>query len=209
MREEPLRLLAGVVASALAKSADTDQWPDLRARVVAVLAPTLVDVVSARLDEARRRVVTAPGVRLEQARAEFTTEWRGSIHTMLWQQPEAATSLREVLNAVSPRLPRVTGEGEAVPHAAAYAVHQTGREQAGRNQAGRGQAGRGQAGRGQAGRGQAGWDQAGRDQAGRGGVGWDQAGRGGTGREQVGREQVGRARVRLDQVGRGRGTAAR
>ncbi len=103
-------MLAGTVASALAKALDTDLWADLRARVAAVLAPTLFELVSAQLDEARSRVVAAPRVRLEQARAEFTMEWRGSIHTMLWQHPEAAASLREVLNAVSPDLPRGAGE---------------------------------------------------------------------------------------------------
>ncbi|WP_433266314.1 hypothetical protein ACQPZF_40530 [Actinosynnema sp. CS-041913] len=127
MREDPLRMLAGAVASALAKAVDTNLWADLRTGVAAVLAPTLFDVVSARLEEARIRVVTAPPIRLEQARAEFTTEWRGSIHTMLWQHPEAATSLREVLNAVSPDLPRVAGEDCFVHHAVAH-VYQAGRD---------------------------------------------------------------------------------
>ncbi|MEU4806697.1 hypothetical protein [Actinosynnema sp. NPDC023587] len=116
MREEPLRVLAGAVAGALAKAVDTDLWVDLRAGVAAVLAPTLAEFVSARLDEARVRVVGAPAVRLELARAEFTTEWRGSIHTMLWQHPEAADPLRAVLNAVSPALPRVAGESGVVQH---------------------------------------------------------------------------------------------
>lgn len=121
-------MLAGAVASALAKAVDTELWADLRAGVAGVLAPTLFDLVSARLDDARSRVVAAPPVRLEQARAEFTTEWRGSIHTMLWQQPEAAASLREVLNAVSPALPRVAGEGGVVQHVAAYSIHQAGQD---------------------------------------------------------------------------------
>ncbi|MFJ6670781.1 hypothetical protein ACIQMJ_06690 [Actinosynnema sp. NPDC091369] len=110
MREEPLRLLAGAAAGALATVADTEQWPELRARVAAVLAPDQVDLVSARLDEARRRLVAVPRVRLELARAEFTTEWRGSIHTMLWERPEAAAPLRAVLHDVSPALPRVVGD---------------------------------------------------------------------------------------------------
>ncbi|WP_077010848.1 hypothetical protein [Saccharothrix sp. ALI-22-I] len=105
-REEPLRLLAGAAAGALATVVDTEQWPDLRARVAAVLAPELFDLVSARMEEARRRLVAVPRVRLELARAEFTTEWRGSIHTMLWERPEAAGPLRAVLHDVSPALPR-------------------------------------------------------------------------------------------------------
>ncbi len=110
MREEPLRLLAGAAAGALAAVADTEQWPDLRTRVAAVLAPDLVDVVSARMDEARRRLVAVPRARLELARAEFTTEWRGSIHTMLWERPEAAGPLRAVLHEVGPALPRVVDD---------------------------------------------------------------------------------------------------
>ncbi|PSL55046.1 hypothetical protein B0I31_1053 [Saccharothrix carnea] len=110
MREEPLRLLAGAAAGALATVADTEQWPALRTRVAAVLAPDLADLVSARMDDARRRLVAAPRVRLELARAEFTTEWRGSIHTMLWERPEAAGPLRAVLHDVSPALPRVVGD---------------------------------------------------------------------------------------------------
>lgn len=106
MREQPLRLLAGAAAGALATVADTEQWPDLRARVAAALAPDLVDLVSARMDEARSRLVAVPRARLELARAEFTTEWRGSIHTMLWERPEAAGPLRAVLHDVSPALPR-------------------------------------------------------------------------------------------------------
>lgn len=110
MREEPLRLLAGAAAGALATAADTEQWSDLRARVAAVLAPDLSDLVSARLDEARHRLVSVPRVRLELARAEFTTEWRGSIHAMLWERPEAARPLRAVLHEVGPVLPRVAGD---------------------------------------------------------------------------------------------------
>ncbi|WP_367134352.1 hypothetical protein [Saccharothrix sp. HUAS TT1] len=106
MREEPLRLLAGATAGALATVVDTEQWPDLRTRVAAVLAPELADLVSARMDEARSRLVAVPRVRLEPARAEFTTEWRGCIHTMLWERPEAAGPLRAVLRDVSPALPR-------------------------------------------------------------------------------------------------------
>ena len=49
-------------------------------------------------------------MRLELARAEFTTEWRGSIHTMLWERPEAAGPLRAVLHDVSPALPRAAGD---------------------------------------------------------------------------------------------------
>jgi soluble lytic murein transglycosylase-like protein len=110
VREEPLRLLAGAAAGALATVADTEQWPDLRARVAAVLAPGLVDLVSARMDEARRRLVAVPPARRELARAEFTTEWRGSIHAMLWERPEAAGPLRAVLHDVSPGLPRAVGD---------------------------------------------------------------------------------------------------
>lgn len=109
MREEPLRLLAGAAAGALAGAVDTEQWPDVRARVVAVLAPDLFELVSARLDEARLRLVGAPRVRLEHARAEFTTEWRGSIHAMLWERPEAAGPLRAVLHEVGPAVPRLSG----------------------------------------------------------------------------------------------------
>jgi hypothetical protein len=105
VREEPLRLLAGAAAGALATVVDTEQWPDLRTRVAAVLAPDLVDVVSARMDEARLRLVAVPRVRLELARAEFTTEWRGSI-----QRPEAAGPLRAVLHDVGPALPRVAAD---------------------------------------------------------------------------------------------------
>jgi hypothetical protein len=119
VREEPLRLLAGAAAGALATVVDTEQWPDLRTRVAAVLAPDLVEVVSARMDEARRRLVAVPRVRLELARAEFTTEWRGSIHTMLWERPEAAGPLRAVLHDVSPALPRVAGDFGAVTGAMA------------------------------------------------------------------------------------------
>jgi soluble lytic murein transglycosylase-like protein len=107
VREQPLRLLAGAAAGALATVADTEQWPDLRTRVAAALAPDLVDLVSARMDEARSRLVAVPRARLELARAEFTTEWRGSIHTMLWERPEAAGPLRAVLHDVGPALPRV------------------------------------------------------------------------------------------------------
>ncbi|MCC8248976.1 hypothetical protein [Saccharothrix luteola] len=107
MREQPLRLLAGAAAGALATVADTEQWSDLRTRVAAALAPDLVDLVSARMDEARSRLVAVPRARLELARAEFTTEWRGSIHTMLWERPEAAGPLRAVLHDLGPALPRV------------------------------------------------------------------------------------------------------
>ncbi|MFI9006967.1 hypothetical protein ACIGNX_07025 [Actinosynnema sp. NPDC053489] len=110
MREEPLRLLAGAAAGALAAVADSEQWSDVRTRVAAVLAPDLADLVSARLDEARGRLVAAPRVRLDLARAEFTTEWRGSIHTMLWERPEAARPLRAVLHEVGPALPRTVGD---------------------------------------------------------------------------------------------------
>ncbi|WP_041315665.1 hypothetical protein [Saccharothrix espanaensis] len=138
MREEPLRMLAGAVASALAKAVDTDLWADLRARVAAVLAPTLFDLVSAHLDEARGRVVGAPAVRLELARAEFTTEWRGSIHTMLWQHPEAAGPLRAVLHAVSPALPRVAGESGVVQHSGAHhsGAHHSGAHHSGTHHSG-------------------------------------------------------------------------
>ncbi|NUT52520.1 MAG: hypothetical protein HOV94_35315 [Saccharothrix sp.] len=110
MREEPLRLLAGATAGALATAVETEQWPDLRSRVAAVLAPDLVDVVSARMDEARRRLVAVPRAQRPLARAEFATEWRGSIHTMLWSRPEAAGPLRAVLHDVSPGLPRVVAD---------------------------------------------------------------------------------------------------
>lgn len=106
VHEEPLRLLAGAAAGALAEAADTELWPRLRVRMATVLAPQLSDVVGARMDEARQRLVAVPKVRLELARAEFTTEWRGSIHTMLWQRPEAAGPLRAVLHEVGPDLPR-------------------------------------------------------------------------------------------------------
>ncbi|WP_447004733.1 hypothetical protein ACRAKI_34985 [Saccharothrix isguenensis] len=110
MREEPLRLLAGAAAGALATAVDTEQWPDLRARVAAAVAPGLSELVSAQLDEARRRLVAVPRGRLEPARAEFATEWRGSIHAMLWERPEAAGPLRAVLDEVSPALPRSHGD---------------------------------------------------------------------------------------------------
>jgi hypothetical protein len=110
VREEPLRLLAGAAAGALVTAVDTEQWPDLRARVAAVVAPGLSDLVSARLDEARRRLVAVPRVRLDLARSEFATEWRGSIHAMLGEHPEAAGPLRAVLAEVSPDLPRTAGD---------------------------------------------------------------------------------------------------
>ncbi|MBY8849687.1 hypothetical protein [Saccharothrix longispora] len=106
MREEPLRLLAGATAGALAGAVDTELWPDLRTRVAAVLAPTRCELVGERMEEARSRLVAVPRVRLERARAEFTTEWRGSIHTMLRERPEAARALRAVLHDVGPGLPR-------------------------------------------------------------------------------------------------------
>ncbi|QFZ23689.1 hypothetical protein [Saccharothrix syringae] len=110
MREEPLRLLAGAAAGALAEAADTELWPRLRVRMATVLAPQSSEVVSDRMDEARRRLVAVPRVRMGVARAEFTTEWRGSIHTMLWQRPEAAGPLRAVLHEVSPGLPRAAAD---------------------------------------------------------------------------------------------------
>ncbi|GAA1314977.1 hypothetical protein [Saccharothrix xinjiangensis] len=110
VREEPLRLLAGAAAGALAGAADTELWAQLRVRMAAVLAPQLTELVSDRMDAARQRLVAVPRVRLELARAEFTTEWRGSIHAMLWQRPEAAGPLRAVLHEVSPGLPRPAAE---------------------------------------------------------------------------------------------------
>lgn len=131
MPDEALRMLAGAVASALAKAADTGLWHDLRTSVATTLAPRRAALVGALLDEARCRLVAAPRVRREQARAEFTTEWRGSIHTMLWERPEAAGMLRAILTAVSPALPRVAGEGGVVQHAVALGetrAHRTGRD---------------------------------------------------------------------------------
>ncbi|MFC6091344.1 hypothetical protein Q5530_02580 [Saccharothrix sp. BKS2] len=110
VREEPLRLLAGAAAGALAEAADTELWAQLRVRMATVLAPQLTELVSDRMDAARQRLVAVPRVRLELARAEFTTEWRGSIHAMLWQRPEAAGPLRAVLHEVGPGLPRAVAD---------------------------------------------------------------------------------------------------
>ena len=109
MPDEGLRLLAGTVAGALVKAMDTYRWNGVRGRVVDVLgrdAPRRADLVTRRLEESRDELSLAPLERRIQARAEITTELRGSIHAMLWDSPDLAERLREVLESISPPLPK-------------------------------------------------------------------------------------------------------
>jgi hypothetical protein len=108
MPDEGLRLLAGTVAGALIKAMSTHLWTGVRSEVARVLghgAAQQVEFVTARLDAARNELAQVPLERQTQARAEVTTEWRGSIHAVLWEHPELAPELRTVLGKISPALP--------------------------------------------------------------------------------------------------------
>lgn len=118
MPDEALRLLAGTVAGALIKAMDTHLWAGVRAEVAGVLGRGVarrVDFVSTRLQASRDELALVPLERRTQARADFTTEWRGSIHAVLWEHPELEPVLRAVLGAISPALPRSTVDAAVVP----------------------------------------------------------------------------------------------
>jgi hypothetical protein len=118
MPDEALRLLAGTVAGALIKAMDTHLWSGVRAEVAEVLGRGVarrVDFVSTRLQASRDELALVPLERRTQARADFTTEWRGSIHAVLWEHPELEPELRAVLGAISPALPRSTVDAAVVP----------------------------------------------------------------------------------------------
>lgn len=118
MPDEGLRLLAGTVAGALIKAMDTHLWTGVRAEVAGVLGRGVarrVEFVSTRLQAFHDELALAPLERRTQARADFTTEWRGSIHAVLWEHPELEPELRAVLGAISPTLPRSTVDAAVVP----------------------------------------------------------------------------------------------
>jgi hypothetical protein len=119
MPDEGLRLLAGTVAGALVKAMDTYRWQGVRGQVVQVLgrdAPRRADLVTRRLEESRDELSLVPIERRIQARAEITTELRGSIHAMLWDAPELAEDLRAVLESISPPLPKPPVDVNPMPH---------------------------------------------------------------------------------------------
>lgn len=108
--DEGLRLLAGTVAGALIKAMSTHLWPAVRSDVAEVLGHGVqrrIEFVAARLDAARDELSLVPLERQTQARAEVTTEWRGSIHAVLWEHPELAPELRAVLGEIGPALPHL------------------------------------------------------------------------------------------------------
>jgi hypothetical protein len=118
MPDEALRLLAGTVAGALIKAMDTHLWTGVRTEVAGVLGRGVarrVDFVSTRLQVSRDELALVPLERRIQARADFTTEWRGSIHAVLWEHPELEPELRAVLGAISPALPRTAVDAAVVP----------------------------------------------------------------------------------------------
>jgi hypothetical protein len=118
MPDEGLRLLAGTVAGALIKAMDTHLWAGVRTEVAGVLGsgvPRRVEFVSTRLQASRDELALVPLERRSQARAEFTTEWRGSIHAVLWEHPELEAELRAVLGAISPALPRTPVDAAVLP----------------------------------------------------------------------------------------------
>ncbi|MFD9736910.1 hypothetical protein [Umezawaea sp. NPDC059074] len=120
MPDEGLRLLAGTVAGALIKAMDTHLWAGVRAEVAGVLGsgvPRRVEFVTSRLQASRDELALVPLERRTQARAEFTTEWRGSIHAVLWEHPELEPELRAVLGAISPALPRTPVDAAVLPPA--------------------------------------------------------------------------------------------
>ncbi|ATE57680.1 hypothetical protein [Actinosynnema pretiosum] len=112
---EALLMLAGAVASALARATDTPLWPALRDGVAEAVDPVRPGVPRLRLEKGRRALVSQHAVRREPARAAFTAEWRDSLHEVLLGRPEAATGLRRALAEVSPSLPRWSGQDGVVP----------------------------------------------------------------------------------------------
>ncbi|PRY32735.1 hypothetical protein CLV43_120154 [Umezawaea tangerina] len=117
MPDEGLRLLAGTVAGALVKAMDTHLWNGVRSEVAGVLGsgvPRRVEVVSTRLQASRDELALVPWERQTQARADFATEWRGSIHAVLWEHPELEGELRAVLGAISPVLPHTPVDAAVV-----------------------------------------------------------------------------------------------
>ena len=117
MPHEGLRLLAGTVAGALVKAMDTHLWTGVRTEVAGVLGsdePRRVEFVTTRLQASRDELALVPLERQTQARAEFTTEWRGSIHAVLWEHPELEQRLRTLLCTISPTLPRTPVDAAVV-----------------------------------------------------------------------------------------------
>ncbi|WP_199440375.1 hypothetical protein [Umezawaea beigongshangensis] len=102
MREEALHATAGVVAASLVGAMDDEDWPRLRNQVANVLSggdPRRAQVINARLEASRGRLVRLQPELREQAGVDVAAEWRRTINGLLWEQPTLVRDLRAVLAA--------------------------------------------------------------------------------------------------------------
>ncbi|GAA3880556.1 hypothetical protein GCM10022243_51470 [Saccharothrix violaceirubra] len=111
--------LARAVTEALARSAGSGLWDDLRAGVSRALSPARPEALARRLDADRHRF------------GSTAARWQGSIEALLWEHPEAAGALRALIGSPRPPEPgrSVTQNATASDHSRVY---QAGRDIIGR-----------------------------------------------------------------------------
>lgn len=100
MDKEVVRTLAGPVAVALVKAMARGLGQQLRNRIAKVLGrgdKRRERTVRDHLDESSTRVEAAPEDVREGVAGEVMAEWRGTLHVLLAEHPDAAQELQAVL----------------------------------------------------------------------------------------------------------------